>query len=275
MIFIQVALMAEARPLVKRFQLKAKKSKPFAIYTNDNLWLIVSGSGKTLAAAATAYLFATAEKTPMAFINFGIAKHALEPVGTVILGHKIMDRSSQKSYYPSLMFEIPCPTKNIITVENLSKDYTDDGCYETEAAGSFLAASRFLPFEVIHSVKIISNNNKEKFCCLTERKIASLIEDNFEMLLIVTEEILKAAQEFTALPSKDSELFAITQNWHFSVSEKYKLKEIVNNIKALKPDTKVKDIDLNECNSAEEVLHCLKKKMQKKPFLFSSQKIWD
>ena len=54
---IEVALKAEATPLIEAFKLKPLSGNPlFPIYENDEIKLIISGVGKIKAGAACSYL---------------------------------------------------------------------------------------------------------------------------------------------------------------------------------------------------------------------------
>jgi nucleoside phosphorylase len=51
-----IATYLEAQPFVKGLGLKRIEKRPFRIYSNDNLYLVLSGIGKTNAALATSYM---------------------------------------------------------------------------------------------------------------------------------------------------------------------------------------------------------------------------
>ena len=77
MIQLLTALKCEARPLIEAFNLvRCQGNGPHELYQNGELQLLVSGPGKTAAAAATAFAFASSglqENT--AWLNIGIAGH--------------------------------------------------------------------------------------------------------------------------------------------------------------------------------------------------------
>ncbi|QTA89775.1 hypothetical protein [Desulfonema magnum] len=66
-----MATMLEAVPFVKRFSLQPCEQKPFKIYENENLLLIISGIGKANAAMACTYLHLM--KQPRCICNLGAA----------------------------------------------------------------------------------------------------------------------------------------------------------------------------------------------------------
>ena len=66
-----MATMLEARPFVERLGLEKQERKPFEIYGNGKLALIISGIGKANAAAACSYLIL--RKKPSFVCNLGAA----------------------------------------------------------------------------------------------------------------------------------------------------------------------------------------------------------
>jgi nucleoside phosphorylase len=68
---IIMATMLEAKPFVQGLALEQSTTKPFFIFKNDRIRLIIAGIGKTNAAAATAY---SSEKfNPVCICNLGAA----------------------------------------------------------------------------------------------------------------------------------------------------------------------------------------------------------
>ena len=55
MLYLVVALAAEARPLLASYRLQGLSGHPYRICAGEQTHLIVSGIGKVAAAAATAY----------------------------------------------------------------------------------------------------------------------------------------------------------------------------------------------------------------------------
>lgn len=68
---IIMATMLEAKPFVQGMTLQQSTTKPFLIFKNDNIFLIIAGIGKTNAATATTY---SSEKfNPVCICNLGAA----------------------------------------------------------------------------------------------------------------------------------------------------------------------------------------------------------
>ena len=68
---IVIATKLEAEPFIKGLSLNILEEDPFSIYSNDNIFLIISRIGKSYAAIATSYLIWKYESDCM--INIGAA----------------------------------------------------------------------------------------------------------------------------------------------------------------------------------------------------------
>lgn len=161
MLHVVVAHPAEARPLVARYNLRGESGQgAFSVYRGDSLAVAVGGAGKTAAASAAAYLFATGGGgRDDAWVNIGMAGHSELEIGRGLLAHKVIDDGSGACWYPPLMIETTCPSATVLTVERLEEDYDGDRLYDTEAAGFFAAASRFALCELVHAFKIVIDNH--------------------------------------------------------------------------------------------------------------------
>jgi adenosylhomocysteine nucleosidase len=80
---IVMATMLEAKPFVLGMSLTQIRKKPFAVFQNDNVFLIISGIGKANAAMATGYLCHTCH--PDRVCNLGAAGAAdfSHPLGEI------------------------------------------------------------------------------------------------------------------------------------------------------------------------------------------------
>ena len=91
-----VALMAEAKPYINRLKLQPEsRHKAFKVYVNDKVNLVVSGIGRNNAAAAAAYLGAHSAPAGSVslWLNVGIAGHKTQPMGAVVVAHKVIERA--------------------------------------------------------------------------------------------------------------------------------------------------------------------------------------
>ncbi|HEX6203411.1 MAG TPA: hypothetical protein VF100_10430 [Thermoanaerobaculia bacterium] len=182
MLHVVVAHPAEARPLVARYNLRGEPGHgAFTVYRGDGLAVAVGGTGKTAAAAAAAYLFASGGgMRDAAWVNVGMAGHAEMEIGRGLLAHKVTDEGSGACWFPPLVVETTCPSASVLTVERLEEDYEGERLYDTEAAGFFAAASRFATCELVHAFKIVLDNHG---ATLGDRFAPEVMEDLVESKL--------------------------------------------------------------------------------------------
>ena len=187
MIHLVVAHPAEARPLIARYNLQGDPA-PFPLYRGDGMLLVVSGPGRTAAAAAAGFLAGVDGAGPgTAWLNLGMAGHSELPIGQGLLAQRVHDATSGATWFPALVFDAPCPTAPVVTVERLEQDYEDEPLYDTEAAGFFAAASRFASVELVHAYKIVIDNHG---ATLGDNFTAEVMEDLVQSKLVALESVL-------------------------------------------------------------------------------------
>lgn len=268
---IACALYSEAKPLIEKLKLRPDTSaKGFKIFFNENFILIVTGVGKASALMGAAYLFGRyfSERPSLenyfkisCFVNIGIAGHKDLPAGELILGHKVSSFSKKESYYPLILFDFDGKTKEIITNDSIECLYEKDSIYDMEAFYLMQASSRFLNFELIHFIKIISDNVKKEPNSVTGKEIEGLISSNLNRIEQILEKIKKVAETKSNLHEEEdgSEFF---QKWHFTLTEKYQLEDILNRLKVLSIPLSAEAPSLSTCKSAKEVLSFLQEKVK-------------
>jgi nucleoside phosphorylase len=171
-----VALMPEAEPIIANFELDPIEGA-FPIFRNDEAALIVSGIGKSAAAAATAYLHAKTDgATSDIWLNVGIAGHRDRPLGTNCLAHEVIDQASGKRWRLEVP-ELHLPSDTVWTVDRPNKAYENDGLYDMEAAGFLAAATRFVPFGLIQCFKVVSDNRSSSTEKITPPRVRTLLEE--------------------------------------------------------------------------------------------------
>ncbi|WP_420422295.1 hypothetical protein [Simkania sp.] len=191
MICVEVALKAEAGPLIEALDLKPLSGNHlFPIWENDQIKLIVSGVGKIKAGAACSYLAAIhRDEDIYGYLNVGIGGHQLHRVGTPLLIHKIIDEGRRLSFFPSFVFTPPCQTEVCLTVETPEHAYETDYVYDMEAAGFYSIASKLTPLEMIHVFKVISDNVKHPATEVNKKLVEKLIGDHVELIQKILEEM--------------------------------------------------------------------------------------
>jgi len=261
MLIISCALYLEAKPLIEHFNLKPSlNAKGYKIFKNDSLKLIITGVGPTNAASAIGYVFGRYQDKISSFVNIGIAGHKDLEIGTLVLADKISQKG-RKSFYPQFSFECKNITKEVISIDEDENTYPEDALYEMESFSSYEVAAKFLPLELIHSLKIVSDNKGKEAGTIDEKEVSSLIEKNLSGIEYILFEIEKIAVNFSNLQNKDASSFF--DNFHFTATERYQLKMILSKLKTLSPD-EIK-AEQFKGKSSQEIISKLKEKLLSKP----------
>lgn len=182
------ALPAEAKPIASRMDLeRVQPDRGFPIYQRRQIALVVSGPGKTNAAAATAFLHVVSGCPRDAiWVNIGIAGHAERQVGDTLLAHKITDASSGRSWDPLLDGDNPLATDALVTLDRPDPSYRHEGMLDMEASGYYPTACRFSAVDLVQVLKVISDNPDNSARGLSAKRVRRLahgIIDKLEALI--------------------------------------------------------------------------------------------
>ncbi len=265
-VFIFTALPCEAKPLVNRFKLKKQAEiQAFAVYSNDEICLSVTGLGKTAMAAGVAFSQAVinhVEKPIM--LNVGVAGHKDHEIGDVFAVEKITDSDNGRHYYPPLVANLPCKTESIITSSVPQLEYRQNGLYDMEAAAFYEIASRFTTCELVQCIKVISDNQQSPADDLTPKQVTELIQNQ----LGVIEQLINCYKELAGtLIDMDLPLFEeFRQNYHFTVTEQNQLKALLARWAVLS-DQQGLSFDNQTFNKGREVLIWLEQQINQLEFV--------
>ena len=175
MLNIVTALGIEAKPIIKKFNLKNQNG----IYQNNYLNLIITGQGKIKSAINTALLL---QKYPFRTLNIGIAGSSIHQINEGFYVHKITDTDSGLEYYPD-RFE------NSQELYCVSKPGTYYPLVDMESSGFFEACYKFLSVEKIILYKIVSDTPDIK---PDTQEIPHLINSHIEII----EKLLEKKDDF-------------------------------------------------------------------------------
>lgn len=189
MLLFTCALHAEARPIIDRFKLK-KVAAPFEFFKNDDIALVVSGIGKENMMMATTFL-ATLHKNSDLIINLGIAGAKNLNIGTLALINKIIDKETQREFYPDILVINHFLETQITTLNNPCKDSTqiETELVDMESSAFFVASSKFFSPHQIVVLKIVSDNLDIDF--IKKEFVSSLVANHFNEIV----EFLEKARE--------------------------------------------------------------------------------
>ncbi|MCH7731307.1 MAG: hypothetical protein IIB44_02150, partial [Candidatus Marinimicrobia bacterium] len=123
------------------------------------------------------------------WLNLGVAGHKSLPIGSIVAAHKIIDAGSGLSWSLDHNLDNQIITKSILTLDKESHDYTEDEACEMEAAGFYQTAIRFSSRDLIHCIKIISDN--ERNAEINYREVGELIQQNISAIESIVKHLLK------------------------------------------------------------------------------------
>jgi nucleoside phosphorylase len=271
MIRLVVALDCEARPLLRHYRLKIDNTAAgFRVYRNDHMALIVAGMGCTAAAAATAYLQAFLnDGTQRPWLNIGIGGQRNYALGDGYIAHKITAAGSRQCWYPPLVFELPCASAAVHTVDQPETAYPDEAIYEMEAAGFYPTACRFSSAELVQVVKIISDNQIHLPIKLNASVIEQLVAEKLALIEQVISRLSELGRELDTWYREPAGYRQLLERWRFSESERHQLHDRLQRWQLLCPH---EALPLTAFASGKDILSWLEQRLATLPVRIVPQK---
>ena len=263
MIHLTVALPAEARPLMRHFGLKAVQPPgPFPVYRGDDIDLVVTGPGRTAAAAATGWLAGLSGDTAEAgWLNVGVAGHHHARPGTAFLVHRIEDAATGRRWYPPQLLTLDCASLGLVTVDRPETNYPGDTLYDMEAAAFFDTATRFSTAELVQVIKTVSDNRAEPTGQVTARRVQALVGAAVAVIEQAVGQLHDMARELAAIDAPPPELERFVARWRFSVTQRHQLAALLRRWQALH-GTSAWSADLDALPDAGAVLKRLAERLE-------------
>lgn len=235
-IFVFAALNCEAKPLIRSWKLKKHPNKhPFTIYADDQRAVIITGIGKVAMACAVGYTLASfPESRQPILINLGIAGHRQHSLSSLFLADKIVDGDTGKKFFPQLPFSAPCPTLTVTTQTHPCDDYAENCLHDMEAAAFYETAVKFSTVELIHCLKIVSDNERSSLNNISE----TLVEEWCGRQLAEINSLLAQLSSLRqSLPTMDLTLYQqLLGQFHFTATNALKLKALLERWQLLMAD---------------------------------------
>lgn len=264
--FIFTALPCEAKPLILNWKLKKILDKhPFAIHANSESIVVVTGIGKIAMAGAVGYALSLFSGEPLPILlNLGIAGHKLHDLGSLYLANKIINKETGKIFYPQFPLLPGFKTTCLETQDRPRQDYADDDClYDMEAAAFYEIACKFSCGELIHSLKIISDNHLSPLDNISEDMVIGLVSQNLDE---IGDLVALLGKSRSRLPLTDDSLFRqLTAQFHFTASNAVKLKGLLQNWQLQYPDDQLK-LEEIDAKNGKSLIECLEKQLEAKDF---------
>ena len=236
MIHIMTALRCEAIPLIDAFRLQHQRScRAFNVYQNDSIRLIISGTGKLAAAAATAFLASRhPDENHASWLNIGMAGHPDLATGVVRLADRITDHGSGRYWYPGLV-GLTTPACPLLTVDTVQDNFITDACHDMEGSGFFSAARRFAGCDNIQCLKVVSDNRSSHHDKITAAIASRLISERLDEIAHVIDVLQRHSAIMKQQQPELDETAQFTDRWHFSTTQQHRLQHLLQRWHALRP----------------------------------------
>ena len=263
-----VALPCEANPIISHFNLSKRDSTLFKIYSNQDhsIRLIISGVGSSGSSRATKQLASVSDAgISTAWLNIGIGGHKNFPLGTSVLANKITDSQIEQSWFPQIVFDPKCLTASVKTFENTVFNYPNDDVVEREASGFYYAAELYSTREMIHCIKIISDNSQSPTGKITADLVEELISRNLPTIKILMRKLQFLSREEEKRISNPPFLQECLSLWHFTVTQTHQLKNLLRKWLLLRPVKDVIDVLLSDCKDSRNVIQTMQLHLKNRP----------
>ena len=261
-----VALKEEAQIILEHFKLKAVNEKTiYPIYKNEQEthWLIISGIGRSNAAASTAYLYSFSKASKYtSWVNVGIAGSDKGNYGDLYLVDKISTYQGKKSTYPSTMPKTHLPKMHLFTSDIPISDYSTYELIDMEGSAFFDIASKLTSKEFICLMKVISDGPENDIKEITRSKISNLIKENLLKIIDVISYYEKLSEEEFQITEKPELFYAIKSKWHFTATQSFKLESLLRRIKVYCNNRDLEE-NIKSCKTSHSVINVLNSKIKK------------
>ncbi|WP_416176558.1 hypothetical protein [Clostridium sp.] len=239
MIFLSTALYYEAKSFIDRFSLKKDNTiNKFQVFKNEDIVLIITGTGAINTACACTYLISKFDANKYdTFINIGICGSVDRSVdiGSAILMNKIIDNGTGREFYPDLLYSHPFEEGCLESFDAPVKDKCNiKGSFvDMEGAAFFQSVSIFMPPHRIFCIKVVSDYlNNEK---VTRYDVSHLIKINIDKINNWIVSIRdKTSKPKDILEEKDMDYInEIVNNFKLSVTMQHELRKLAENYKIM------------------------------------------
>jgi len=166
MLYIVTALYIEAKPLISLFNLKKDNTyTKFQVFSNENIKLIISGTGKIKSATALTYLISNKdikENDYIINISFIASSNNNSQLGDIVYISKIQNAYSDTTFYPEMIYKHNFLEGSLTTFDKIIENKIENIEYiDMEAYGFFQTASIFFKKDKIIILKVVSDILKE------------------------------------------------------------------------------------------------------------------
>ena len=258
-----VALKAEAEMILDEFKMNLDPEFTlFQVFRNfeKTRWLILSGIGRHNSAAATTYLYMISKASrSTSWINLGIAGSGKGHYGDLCLVNKISNNGFSNTY-PATMPKASLHKMNLFTTDVPLLDYSLHELIDMEGSAFYDITNKLSGREFICLMKVISDGPNNNIKDLNKFKIRGLIELNITNIKTIVSYYEKLSMDQYQIIQQPKILSKILSQWHFSVSQKHRLENLIKRINILSKDEEITKL-IKDCKNSRSVITILEDKI--------------
>jgi nucleoside phosphorylase len=261
-----VALAPEADALVRTYRMEPREGA-FRWFRSDEAALVISGTGKLAAAAATSYLHAKTGEEPFGvWLNFGTAGHRDRPRGDILLAHTVTDEASGERLHPTRLDGPDLGAVEVRTVDRPETNFDSNAAYDMEAYGFVAAAFRFSTSELVQTIKIVSDNRETTTAAWTASAVRDLVDSRVDVVARAAARFREIANDLEPLRREQADSLALVEAYgrrvHFTTSEARRLRRLLQRWAALDPGA-ARGPESAGAGGASEVLDRLERRLHR------------
>lgn len=258
-----VALKVEAEIILDEYNMNFDPEFTlFQVFRNfeKTRWLILSGVGRHNSAAATTYLYMISKASrSTCWINLGIAGSGKGHYGDLCLVNKISNNDSSNTY-PATMPKVTFHKMNLFTSDVPLTDYTLHELIDMEGSAFYDITNKLSGREFICLMKVISDGPNNDIEDLNKFKIRELINLNIANIKTIVSYYEKLSMDQYQIIQQPKILSEILSQWHFSVSQKHRLENLIKRINILSKDEEIIKL-IKDCKNSRSVITNLEAKI--------------
>ena len=258
-----VALKVEAEIILDEYNMNFDPEFTlFQVFRNfeKTRWLILSGIGRHNSAAATTYLYMISKASrSTCWINLGIAGSGKGHYGDLCLVNKISNNYSSNTY-PATMPKVTFHKMNLFTSDVPLTDYTLHELIDMEGSAFYDITNKLSGREFICLMKVISDGPNNDIEDLNKFKIRELINLNIANIKTIVSYYEKLSMDQYQIIQQPKILSEILSQWHFSVSQKHQLENLIKRINTLSKDEEIIKL-IKDCKNSRSVITNLEAKI--------------
>ena len=258
-----VALKVEAEIILDEYNMNFDPEFTlFQVFRNfeKTRWLILSGIGRHNSAAATTYLYMISQASrSTSWINLGIAGSGKGHYGDLCLVNKISNNASSNTY-PATMPKVTFHKMNLFTTDVPLIDYSLHELIDMEGSAFYDITNKLSGREFICLMKVISDGPNNNIEDLNKFKIRELIKLNIANIKTIVSYYEKLSVDEYQIIQQPKILSEILSQWHFSVSQKHRLENLIKRINILSKDEEITKL-IKDCKNSRSVITILEEKI--------------